>query len=290
MILENYIADAVNVIYGKPKRGKSFIAIEVTACFSAHEPFHGVALGRHGRSLYVAAEGGAGQIMKRLDALIKRRGWDGLTLETLEENWHLVDHRIDLMSRKSVEEFLAANPGRWGLIVIDTLARDMSGDENNTQDMNDVVAGLDHIRAATGAAIILVHHAGKDGKLRGSSALHGALDVLLQVYRKEDDGLTYMRVDDAATSLALRRRCAFDSWTAFWKAYGRHRLRRSLATGNATCGRCWSSCVPTRRAMRSGPINGRRHALALVYSATATASRRARHFAGLVTRSSSRGP
>jgi hypothetical protein len=41
------------------------------------------------------------------------------------------------------------------------------------------------LRDATGATILLVHHEGKNQRgLRGSSALHGAADVVIQVFRE----------------------------------------------------------------------------------------------------------
>lgn len=196
-ILPGYIVEGINVIYGMPKRGKSFFVIDVTVCYAAQMDFHGTTLGsKHGRVLYVAGEGGAAQITKRVTDLIERRGFDELTVDCIEMNWHLVDHRINLLDAKSIQAFIDANPGRWDIIVIDTLARNMDGDENSTQDMNDLIAGCDALRTATGATIILIHHCGKDGKLRGSSALYGALDTLLLVSRGKD-GLTYVRTEDA---------------------------------------------------------------------------------------------
>lgn len=72
------------------------------------------------------------------------------------------------------------------LIVVATLARAMGdGDENSGQDMGALIRTLDRIRAATGAHVMAVHHAGKDTSkgARGHSSLRAAVDTEVQVTR-----------------------------------------------------------------------------------------------------------
>jgi hypothetical protein len=73
--------------------------------------------------------------------------------------------------------------GGVGLVIVDTLARAMSGDENSAEDMGKFVRALDMIRHATAAHGMVIHHGGKNqaSGLRGSSALLGAVDVTLRV-------------------------------------------------------------------------------------------------------------
>ncbi len=66
------------------------------------------------------------------------------------------------------------------LIVIDTLFRSLGGgDENSGVDMGRFVTHADTIREATRAALIAIHHTGKDEArgARGHSSLLGALDT-----------------------------------------------------------------------------------------------------------------
>jgi len=69
------------------------------------------------------------------------------------------------------------------LIVIDTLNRASVGaNENSAQDIGVILAHCTQIQKETGAAVMLVHHADKQGiTLRGSSALRAAVDVALKV-------------------------------------------------------------------------------------------------------------
>jgi KaiC/GvpD/RAD55 family RecA-like ATPase len=69
-------------------------------------------------------------------------------------------------------------------VYVDTLSRAMSGgDENGSEDMGALVAGVDAIRLATGATVILVHHTGKDESrgARGHSSLRAAVDTEIEV-------------------------------------------------------------------------------------------------------------
>lgn len=73
-------------------------------------------------------------------------------------------------------------------VFVDTLARAMhGGDENRSEDMGALIAGADAVRLATGAAVILVHHLGKDESrgARGHSSLKAALDTEIEVSAKD---------------------------------------------------------------------------------------------------------
>ena len=75
-----------------------------------------------------------------------------------------------------------------GLIAIDTMARAMAGDdENSAQDATAYSARLARIAEATGAAVLTVHHTGKDDNRgpRGSSSLFATCDAILKVNKTE---------------------------------------------------------------------------------------------------------
>ena len=98
---------------------------------------------------------------------------------------HHVGDRAGLMRALSDRVF-AALPARIGLVVIDTLARTMGdGDENTARDMGAFVRSLDHIRNATGAHIMVIHHSGKDASkgARGSGSLRAAVDTEIHLTR-----------------------------------------------------------------------------------------------------------
>lgn len=70
-------------------------------------------------------------------------------------------------------------------IIIDALADVMPGaDENAVKDVQPIFMGLRQVADATGSAIVVIHHANKGGSYRGSSAILGALDLLMKVESK----------------------------------------------------------------------------------------------------------
>lgn len=175
----------LSLLYGPPGGGKTFAALDMGLHIAVGRSFHGRPVKR-GKVLYVAAEGQAG-ILRRL------RGWRqhyGLPVSALE-NFSVLPMPVQLDSDELSILLSAIGdlPGETPeVIVIDTLARSMTGDENSTRDMNAIVRALDKIRDETGAQVIIVHHTGKDETrgARGAIALTGATDVMFKVTRRSD--------------------------------------------------------------------------------------------------------
>src|SRR5262249_26377113 len=86
------------------------------------------------------------------------------------------------------------------LIVFDTLAWAMvGGDENTVRDMQQLINHCRVIQERLGVAVMLVHHSGKaNSSERGSSALRGGADIMIEV-TSEDDliGLVCSKSKDA---------------------------------------------------------------------------------------------
>lgn len=177
---------ALAVLYGDANAGKSFLAIDL-----AHHIHEGRRWGgcrvEPGPVLYIAAEGGT---------LFQNR------LSARRARFHVLRHQIALAGRASdhaplaqAVNALAVDSGPFRLIVVDTLARAMGGaDENTAPDIGALVAACGHLQAQTGAAVLLVHHSGKDVArgARGHSALRAAVDTELCV-TVEDDGWRTLR-------------------------------------------------------------------------------------------------
>ena len=96
------------------------------------------------------------------------------------------------------------------MIVVDTVARTMDGDENSTKDMNVFVQQLDQLKAKHNCAILLVHHTGhaEKGRARGSMALKGALDAEFRVSKGQDGIIrfqcTKMKEAESAAPMAFK--------------------------------------------------------------------------------------
>lgn len=217
------------VLYGSPGAFKSFVALDMALHVALGEAWHREGhLVRQGCVLYLAGEGTAG-LTTRLRAWIQE--WSGKSLGSPQEfdegDPALTDFKhvcigkevpalIDSNETKSfvaavLDQFPLESPP--ALIVIDTLARGFhGGDENHAGDMGRFLNACDEIRRATKAAVLIVHHKGKDREQeRGSSALRAGVDVMIEagaVGCPEKDErevrLTFDKCKDGATPKELR--------------------------------------------------------------------------------------
>ena len=175
--------DTLAVLYGAPKLGKTFAAIDLALCVATGRSWHGLDVER-GPVLYVIAEG-ASDCGCRLDA------WEEIHRVEGPENFSWIARSVNFFQRqvvgtsltKEVADLLEiAKEREPAFIVIDTLARCCVGaDENSSRDMGIVIDNLDYVRQETGACVMVVHHTGKDAGrgMRGSSALLGAVNTAI---------------------------------------------------------------------------------------------------------------
>jgi len=196
-IVEGWIPNGLSVIYSKPKAGKTFWSLTVAVCYAMGLAFFGLPVtstpAEGKRVCYIAAEGAGKSTWRRIARIAAVLKVD---MTVLRSRLEVVATGVKIDDPKSRDDFLLLNPGRWNLIVVDTLARCMVGNESDTADMNLAVAGLDHIRSESGAeSMIVVHHEGwEKDRLRGSIALFGALDAQIHVVRK--DGFNHVEIQE----------------------------------------------------------------------------------------------
>jgi hypothetical protein len=188
--------DSFVEIFGMRKSYKTFLSAAIAGSVATGLPF----LGKHvisavGDVAYVCAEGPRG-FRRRIKA------WELHNNTQIPTNrLSVVPHSIDLQDPGHHRVLKLIDKIRQRglapvLIVIDTLARCFSGDENSTKDMNAFVAHMDELREAfPGCTVLVVHHVGwaAGKRSRGNSALEGALDTAIRV-EKPRKGLMKMAV------------------------------------------------------------------------------------------------
>lgn len=170
------VLDSLAVLYGASGGGKTFVALDWALSVATGSWWQGRQV-RRGPVLFVAAEGSGG-LGARITA------WKGAN-RTCGEAGVLIHaepvNLLDPLAAAVVAE--AAKQVGAVLVVVDTVARSMpGGDENSAKDIGRLVDNADVIRRASGASVLLVHHAGKDTSagMRGSSALHGAVATVVE--------------------------------------------------------------------------------------------------------------
>lgn len=180
------------VVYGQSNSGKTFWTTDLALHVAAGRPWCGRRVDQGG-VVYCVLEGGIG-FQNRVSAWKEETGLGGYDLPFVS-----VPAALNLLSPDGDTDRLIAAI-EWAkqrmavplkLIVIDTLARALAGgNENAPDDMGALVVNMDLIREKTGAAVLFVHHSGKDQArgARGHSSLQAAIDTEIEVVDDEEGG------------------------------------------------------------------------------------------------------
>ena len=189
-LINRYIPKVgLGFLYSAPGAGKSFIALDMAlAVASSKSDWHKDAIDTAPDAvvLYIAAEGSYG-FRNRI------RGWlkhNRLDTDDFAGRFKMIEQTINFLNVDDVDcllETVRRGIGRRpSLIVVDTVSRAMPGaDENLQKEMTLFVRACDKLREAFSCAILGVHHAGKNGDMRGSTVLLGAGDFVFRLTRKK---------------------------------------------------------------------------------------------------------
>jgi len=172
------------VLYGASGAGKSFVALDMAIHIARGAPWRGKRTEK-GRVVYVAAEGGGG-VGKRFRAYCDYHGIDATTLDVAT-----ITAAPNFLDTDDITEMTATLRalGDVSLLIVDTFAQVTPGaNENAGEDMGRALRNARLLREATGATVMLVHHAGKDLSrgARGWSGIKAAADAEIEVVRHED--------------------------------------------------------------------------------------------------------
>lgn len=182
--------DTLALVAGPPKSLKSFWADHIANSVATGRAMDGAQATR-APVLTIAGEG--------RDGLARRkRAWEirhGIELSNAavyasKTAARLCDPLAALAVQQAVERMADAAGEAPGLIVVDTLQRNLGpGDENHTGDMTRFVEHLDaHLREPFGACVLVVHHTGHAAadRPRGSTVMPASADCLFTTARVGD--------------------------------------------------------------------------------------------------------
>jgi len=191
LIEELWTDQAVGILGGEPKCYKSFLALDIALSVAAGVPCLRRYPVRHpGPVVYFPAEDSLAIVRQRLDGLAA-----AAAVALADLPLHVITAlslRLDLPAdRQRLEQTLRGlNPV---LLVLDPLIRLHQRDENDASQMAPLLGFLRQLQRQFHLAVVLVHHAKKDGAalrpgqaLRGSSELHGWGDSNLYLRRHRD--------------------------------------------------------------------------------------------------------
>ncbi len=180
--------NGVGIIYGAPKSGKSFVAFDLSARLACGLPWFNVRTPKEPIGALLLLGEGAGTVRTRLNAFRQATGaampplaWS--TVSSLSTAAGLAVARTIIADAAAG---MAKRGMRLGLIVVDTLASALGlEDENSAPEVTAALKALEGLAAEFDVAVLGIHHAGKNGQDRGSSAFRAACDVMLSVDRGE---------------------------------------------------------------------------------------------------------
>ena len=191
---------AVGIVGGEPKCGKSFLALELAVAVAAGVPcLRRFATAQPGPVLMFAAEDAGHIVRNRLQGIAGAAGtpFDKLDIAVIDVPALRLDHRAD---RQRLHETVQRLKPR--LVVLDPLVRLHGVDENTVAEIAPILGFLRDLQRRFETAVVLVHHARKSAAtrpgqaLRGSSELHAWGDSNLYLRRR--DGQIVMTVEHRA--------------------------------------------------------------------------------------------
>jgi hypothetical protein len=232
-VLDDLIPEGVTLLAGKPKIGKSWMALDIALAVASGGTALGRDVGRPRRVLYLALEDTKRRLQARMTTLL---GTDpppvaafGFAQEWEPFEWRTGDVKgvgdvtvnpgLDLL-----ESVITGNDVEF--VVIDTLYRVKAtgGQSGYAQDYKSVtdIAGL---ARRTGVSILLVHHQRKQGSddsidtVQGTTGITGAVDTVALISKgpgRADAFLDIRGRDVEAAELALM----FDPEACRWSVAG----------------------------------------------------------------------
>ena len=216
------IPEGVTLLAGKPKLGKSWVALGLCMAVA----MGGMALGgirvEGGDALYLALEDNRRRVHKRLKKLLA----DDAPPARLHVafDWP----RAGDGGAEALQAWLEQHPD-CRLVVVDTLARfkpRVTGRRTQYDEDRDAVDPLVPVAAEYGVALVLVHHLREMESedpldmIQGSAGLTGGVDGALVLKRRRGQADAYLHVDGRDIERPAELALKFDGEAATWAIVG----------------------------------------------------------------------
>ncbi|MFI3158568.1 MAG: AAA family ATPase [Methylococcaceae bacterium] len=173
-LLKGFIEQGtLNLLFGEPGTFKSLFVLDWAFCMAAGLSWCGLRT-KQTDVVILCGEGFSGQ-QRRLRALEIKYGMKAPAGLFISE---IPAQMLDAKNVEWIAESIKENCPNVQLIAIDTLHRNMSGDENSSQDIGTFINNIDMYFKPLGAATLVCHHSGHGQKdrSRGSSSIRGSMD------------------------------------------------------------------------------------------------------------------
>lgn len=204
-VVDGLVGDGLTVLGGKPKGGKSWLALLLGWAVASGSAVDGRATWQ-GEVLYLALEDTLRRLQSRLKKLHADLGWVVPETLTLATAWP----RTDDGGLYFVAEWLAHNQAAARLVIVDVLAKfrkPQKGGGNSYADDYEAVGGLKELVDHHGTSALFLHHTRKlkaedpFDELSGTYGISGPADTLWMLDNLNGrDARLYVRGRDIAES------------------------------------------------------------------------------------------
>jgi hypothetical protein len=192
------IPEGLTIIAGKPKIGKSWLALDICIAVAMDRFCLGDRRPAQGDVLYAAMEDNPKRLQKRIDKLLSPVGPAWPEQFTLANSWR----RLDKGGVEDIKEWIeqAAKPR---LVILDTLAgvKPIRTQQGYTEDYESLAA-LHRLANEKGVCIIVLHHTRKMeaedavDTISGTLGLAGCADTAIVLNRTSQGTSLYVRGRD----------------------------------------------------------------------------------------------
>lgn len=182
-----FSAGSVALVYGDPGSAKTYSMLDAAVCVAQGAPW--LTYDTHASPvLIVDEESGPLRMARRLGDVLRGHTDAGPGTPV----YYTSLARFDLRKADDLAALAdAVDETGARLVIVDALVDVMpGGDENAVADVHPLFLALRSLADRVGCCVVVIHHSGKAGGYRGSSAMHGAVDVMILV-KKDGDELTF---------------------------------------------------------------------------------------------------
>ena len=180
----------VAIMFGAAKSGKSFLAFDLAARLGCGMPWFNVRTPKEPVGVLMLLGEGRGTVRTRLNAFRRATGaehpalaWAGIS-DLKTEAGREAARRIIMETKAG----MAARGVRLALVMLDTLSTTLGLEsENDSSEAAPVLKALAAMSEELDVALLGLHHAGKNGQDRGTTAFRDQCDIMLEV-QKPDEG------------------------------------------------------------------------------------------------------
>lgn len=187
-MIDKVLPEGLSLLSAHPKAGKSLVALDWAMCLSTGLDWMGIKCVQ-APVLYILSEA-RGTLPSRVKAWQKLHG-----MHSAEITWACGFTNMQDYGR--VVRELSPHIPENGLMIWDTLSRNMEGEESESKTMGAIIRTCDTIYESMHTSSLLVHHSTKEHTIntsgatvtaswyRGHSSLLGAIDMGMTLFEDE---------------------------------------------------------------------------------------------------------